>query len=73
MKTIEKIMNIIHTERVELEIFELLSEWMIKDRNKWIDRAMDDEAIIRAINKIATQNKNKSESLQGIISLSELD
>ena len=73
MKTIEKIMNIIHTERVELEIFELLSEWMIKDRNKWIDRAMDDEAIIRAINKIATQNKNKSESLQGIISLSEVD
>ena len=44
--TITEILNIIHEERVELEIFEALSKWMINDRAEWTSRAMDAEATI---------------------------
>ena len=71
--TITEILNIIHKERVELEIFEALSEWMIKDRSSWIDEAMEQQSVISAINKIAKENKNKKEAIEGIIALSEED
>ena len=34
--TITEILNTIHTERVEVEILQALSEWMIKDRSEWM-------------------------------------
>ena len=71
--TITEILNIIHKERVELEIFEALSEWMIEDRATWIDKAMEQKAIIKAIGKIANENPNKKEAIEGIIALREED
>lgn len=68
MKTTE-ILSIIHKERVELEIFEALSEWMIEDRAAWIDEAMEQKAIVRAIGKIANENSNKNEAIEGIKNL----
>lgn len=67
--TITEILNTIHEERVELEIFEALSEWMIKDRAAWIDEAMEQKAIVRAIGKIANENPNKNEAIDGIKNL----
>ena len=42
--TITEIINIIHKERVELEVFQSLSDWMVKDRASWIDEAMEQRA-----------------------------
>lgn len=67
--TITEILNIIHKERVELEVFESLSKWMIKDRSAWIDEAMEQKAIVRAIGKIANENSNKNEAIEGIKNL----
>ena len=67
--TITEILSIIHKERVELEIFQALSAWMIEDRSLWIDEAMEQKAIVRAIGKIANENKNKNEAIDGIINL----
>lgn len=65
--TITKILNIIHEERVELEIFEALHKWMLKDRAQWTIRAMDAEATIRCVNKIAKGNENAKSAIKGII------
>ena len=67
--TITEILNIIHKERVELAIFKALSEWMIEDRAAWIDEAMDQKAIVRAVGKIANENPNKNEAIEGIKNL----
>ena len=67
--TITEILNIIHKERVELEIFQALSLWMVEDRSAWIDEAMEQKAIVRAINKIANGNPNKNEAIEGIKNL----
>ena len=48
---------------MEVEIFEALSEWMIKDR------AMNQKAIVRAVGKIANENPNKNEAIEGIKNL----
>ena len=69
--TITEIINIIHKERVELEVFQYLSDWMVDDRASWIDEAMEQRAVVRVIHKIATQNKNAKHAIDGIISLSE--
>lgn len=71
--TITEVLHIIHKERIELEIFENLSKWMIEDRSSWIDEAMEQKAIIKAIGKIANENPNKKEAIEGIIALSEED
>lgn len=71
--TITEILNIIHKERVELEIFQALSSWMVEDRSAWIDEAMEQKAIVRAINKIANGNPNKNEAIEGIKNLCDED
>lgn len=68
---IEKIMQLIHEAGIENEIFELLTQWMISDRYEKMKRVGECESTLKAIRKIATQNKNKSEALQGIICLSD--
>lgn len=70
-KTITEIINIIHQQGVENEVFELLTQWMIEDRYNKMKKLGKREATIRAINKIATQNKNTKQAIAGIISLSE--
>lgn len=67
--TLTEILNVIHKERVELEIFEALSKWMVEDRSAWIDEAMEQKAIIRAIGKIADENPNRKEAIEGIKNL----
>ena len=67
--TITEILNIIHKERVELVIFEALSKWMINDRAEWTSRAMDAEATIRCVGKMAKENKNTKNAIKGIIDI----
>lgn len=71
--TIAEIINIIHQQGVENEVFELLTQWMIEDRYNKMKKIGESEATIRAINKIATQNKNAKDAIQGIICLSGED
>ena len=68
--TVAEIINIIHEQGVENEVFELLTQWMIEDRYNKMKRISESEAIIRAINRIATQNKNLKRAIDGIINLS---
>ena len=67
----EEIINIIHKQGVENVIFELLTQWMIEDRYEKMKKLGESKATIRAIHKIATQNKNVEQAIDGIISLSE--
>ena len=69
--TISEVINIIHEQGIENEVFELLTQWMIEDRYNKMVKIGESEATIRAINKIATQNKNLKQAIDGIISLSE--
>lgn len=71
--TITEILQEIHKERVELEICQVLQQWLMNDRKQWIDRAMDNEATVRAIHKIATRTKDPNNALKGIANLSEPD
>ena len=68
--TITEIMNTIHQQGVENEVFELLTQWMIEDRYNKMKKIGENEATIRAIYKIATQNQNTKQAIDGIISLS---
>ena len=68
--TITEIMNTIHQQGIENEVFELLTQWMIEDRYNKMKKLGESEATIRAIHKIATQNKNAKQAIDGIISLS---
>ena len=68
--TIAEIINIIHKQGVENEVFELFTQWMIEDRHNKMVKIGESEATIRVINKIATQNKNLKQAIDGIISLS---
>lgn len=70
MSEITEIMNTIHEHGVENEVFELLTQWMIEDRYNKMVKIGENKATIRAINKIATQNKNLKQAINGIISLS---
>lgn len=68
--TVIEIINIIHENGIENEVFELLTQWMIEDRHIKMKKIGKSKATIRAINKIATQNKNAKQAIDGIISLS---
>ena len=59
--TITEILTEIHKQRVELEICQELQRWLLNDRSEWIDRAMDAESTVRAIGKIAKENKTSLE------------
>ena len=67
--TITEILTEIHKQRVELEICQELQRWLLDDRASWIDRAMDAESTVRAIGKIAKENKNKNSAIDGIINI----
>jgi len=67
--TVSDILNEIHNKNVEIEIYKALSEWMILDRQQNIVKLARCKSTIRAINKIANNNPNKKEALDGIINL----
>lgn len=68
--TVAKIVGIIHKQGVEDEVLKILTQWMIEDRYSMMIQIGNNKATIRAINKIATQNKNVKQAIDGIISLS---
>ena len=68
--TVSDILNEIHNENVEVEVYRALSEWMIFDRQQNIAKLARCKSTIRAISKIANNNPNKKEALDGIINLS---
>ena len=61
--TITEILAEIHKQRVELEVCQELQRWLLDDR------AMDAESTVRAIGKIAKENKNKSSAIDGIVNI----
>ena len=67
--TITEILQEIHKERVELEVVQALQRWLLDDRKRWIDRAMDSESTVRAIRNIATKTTSPKGALEGIINL----
>ena len=67
--SITEILVEIHKQRVELEICQELQRWLLNDRAEWIDRALDAESTVRAIGKIAKENKNKSSAIDGIVNI----
>lgn len=67
--TITEILAEIHKQRVELEVCQELQRWLINDRAEWINRAMDAESTVHAIEKIAKENKNKNSAIDGIINI----
>ena len=67
--TITEILAEIHRQRVELEICQELQRWLLDDRAEWINRSMDAESTVRAIGKIAKDNKNKSSVIDGIVNI----
>ena len=67
--SITEILTEIHKQRVELEVCQELQRWLLDDRAEWIDRAMDAESTVRAIGKIAKENKNKSGAIEGIVNI----
>lgn len=67
--TITEILEEIHKERVELEICQVLQQWLLEDRKEWINRAMEEESTIRAIRNIATKTTSPKDALKGIINL----
>ena len=69
--TISEILREIHNERVELEVCQELQKWLLSDREMWISRAMDSEATVRAIHKMATETDSPKNALRGIINISE--
>ena len=68
--SVTEIMNVIHEKGIENEVFELLTQWMISDRYEKMKQLGESRATIRAINKIAVENKNIKQAIDGIISLS---
>ena len=58
-----------HKGGVELDICQDVQRWLLDDRAEWIDRAMDAESTVRAIGKIAKENKNKSSAIDGIVNI----
>ena len=70
MTTVE-IIHEIHRLGIEIEVYNLLQKWLLDDRSKWISRAMDSEASLKAIHKIAIQASNSKTALEGIANLSE--
>lgn len=67
--TASDILSEIHNENVEVEIYKALSEWMMFDRQQNIVELARCKSTIRAINRIANNNPNKKEALDGIINL----
>ena len=71
--TTTEILNTIHKERVEVEIFQALSSWIVEDRSAWIDEAIEQKSTVRVINKIVNGNPNKNEVIEGIKKLCSED
>ena len=71
--TLSEILNEIHNENVEVEVYKALSEWIVLDRQQTRVEMARCKSIIKAISKIANNNPNKKEALNGIQNLCDLD
>ena len=71
--TVLEILNEIHSENVEDEVFLELSKWMVSDRNKQANEVTKQQAVIKAIQKIAVGTTHKTDALNAIKNLCDLD
>lgn len=71
--TLSEILNEIHNENMEVEVYKALSEWIILDRQQTKVEVARGKSIIKAISKIANNNPNKKEALNGIQNLCDID
>jgi len=71
--TLSEILNEIHNENMEVEVYKALSEWIIYDRHQAKVEVARCKSIIKAISKIANNNPNKKEALNGIRNLCDSD
>ena len=67
--TVEEILNIIHNEEAEVEVYKALSDWIIHDRQQQIVKVARYRSTVKVIDKIANGNPNKSEAIEGIKNL----
>lgn len=70
---LSEILNEIHNENVEVEVYKALSEWIILDRQQTKVEVARCKSIIKATSKIANNNPNKKEALNGIRNLCDSD
>lgn len=71
--TLNEILSAIHEQHIELEIYQELHNWILKDRSNLIDKYMNNTSTIHAIKNIATKNTNSKNALKGIIELCDDD
>lgn len=67
--TVEAILNIIHNEELEVEVYKALSDWIVCDRQQQIVKVARYRSTVKTIDKIANGNSNKSEVIEGIKNL----
>ena len=65
------ILGEIHMAEMEKEVFEELSKWMIAERDRLLLETSRHRSTLVAIEKIAHNNPNRKEALEGIKSLCE--
>lgn len=70
--TLSEILNEIHNENMEVEVYKALSEWIMLDRQQTKVEVARCKSTIKAIGKI-TNNPNKKEALNGIRNLCDSD
>ena len=66
---VSEILEEIHNQKVELEIYQALQQWLLSDRKEWIHRAMESESTVKAVKNIAIKNKNPKDAINGIINI----
>lgn len=67
--TLSEILNEIHNKNMEVEVYKALSEWIVLDRQQKKVEVARCKSTIKAISKIANNNPNKKEALNGIRNL----
>ena len=65
---ISEILNEIHNENFEVEIYKALSEWIVLDRQRRIVEATRCKSAIRAIKKI---NRGKNKDIDSLCEVEE--
>lgn len=60
------ILDEIHSNHLEVDVYRELSNWMIADRVRLTKQCSESQSTVRTIGKIAFNNSNKTEALTGI-------
>lgn len=66
---ISEIINEIHNNHIEIEVYDILHDWLLSDVKTLDRKLIEKKAIIRAVEKIAANTTNAKNALEGIINL----